>query len=106
MSSSRATKLDGFSEKFQTALDPPHFRKIILHFSENPCAKVQYVIFCIENDPPPPIVTFSKIHPFWYRHPSQSRVKQLYFITSVSEAKKSTQTLKSPLRAFNETFQL
>ena len=27
-----ATKLDEFSEKIQTTLDPPHFRKIIMQF--------------------------------------------------------------------------
>ena len=55
-----ATKSDGFSEKFQTALDFTHFLKIILHFSENPCLKtcikvqnLQYKFLDWKWQPPP-----------------------------------------------------
>ena len=38
------SKTDEFSEKFQTAFDPPpHFRKIILRFSRQNCDKSAYV---------------------------------------------------------------
>ena len=39
------TKLDEFSEKFQTAFDPspPHFRKVTLRFSRQNCDKSAYV---------------------------------------------------------------
>ena len=58
----KATKLDEFWEKFQTAFDPsPHFQKIRLQFfsekpSSKPCIKVQIckLNFCLENDPPTP----------------------------------------------------
>jgi len=38
------SKTDEFSEKFQTAFDPPpHFRKIMLRFSRQNCDKSAYV---------------------------------------------------------------
>ena len=38
------TKSDEFSEKFQTAFDPPpHFRKVTLRFSRQNCDKSAYV---------------------------------------------------------------
>ena len=40
----QGTKTDEFSEKFQTAFDPPpHFRKVTLRFSRQNCDKSAYV---------------------------------------------------------------
>ena len=38
------TKTDEFSEKFQTAFDPPHLRKIILRFFESDQSELQSVV--------------------------------------------------------------
>ena len=64
------TKTDEFSEKFQTAFDPPpptHFQKVILQFFpkfmtevSSIMAKVCNIIFWIENAPPPPLWNFSE----------------------------------------------
>ena len=64
------SKTDEFSEKFQTAVDPPppHFWKIMLRIffqnimTEVPCmmAKIYNIIFWIGNDAPPPSELFQK----------------------------------------------
>ena len=89
--------------KSKRPLFPPYFRKLILHFfSENRCTKVLNIIFGIENyqptTPPPPSELFPKTQPFWYRHPSQSRVKQLY--SSEWGEEKPSDSEKSLLSSF------
>ena len=69
------SKTDEFSEKFQTAFDPPPliFGKLCCNFFlkfmtkvSSIMAKICNINFWIENDPsPPPFGTFPKIHPFW-----------------------------------------
>ena len=68
------SKTDEFSEKFQTAFDPPplifgklcctFFPKFMTEVSSI-MAKICNINFWIENDPPPLFGTFPKIHPFW-----------------------------------------
>ena len=73
------SKTDEFSEKFQTAFDPPP------SFSENHIAifseihdrsivysgkNLQYKFLDWKWPPPPPFGTFPKIHPFWRRSAS------------------------------------
>ena len=72
-----APKTDEFFGKVSNGLwPPPHFRKIMLHFfiifTLKPCFKVQNLQhkFLDWKWAPPPPWTFSKIHPFWLRHPS------------------------------------
>ena len=61
------SKTDEFSEKFQTAFDPPpYFRKVMLQFfSEIHDRTIVYdgknlQYFWIENDTPPPLDLFRK----------------------------------------------
>ena len=71
------TKTDEFSEKFQTAFDPPpsfsenHITIFPEFMTEVPfrMAKFCNINFWIGNDPPP-LGIFQKIHPFWWGHPS------------------------------------
>ena len=66
------TKTNEFSEKLQTAFDPPpphpHPQLQIFHKSQ---FKALYkgpqsaIFFYIENGPSFPVGTFLKIHPFW-----------------------------------------
>ena len=67
------SKTDEFSEKFQTAIDPPPsffgklYCKFFLKFMtevSSIMAKICNINFWIENGPPP-FGTFPKIHPFW-----------------------------------------
>ena len=66
-------KTGEFSEKFQLAIAPPRFRKIILQLFSNFMLKIYNIKFWIENAPPTPRLPFGtlpKIHLFWYGHPS------------------------------------